>query len=87
MENINNFVYCDCGEQGCPANLFNPELKQSVLKNVPQLFIEQFVQKAQYAVYGNSDLDHEAIFDDYTDDLDFDNPDWVLWEWEILGDK
>ena len=84
MENIDGFVYCDCGEQGCPANLFKIDFQGTIFKHIPQRFIEEFVQKAQQTVYGNSDLDHEAIFDDYTDDLDFDNPDWLLWEWEIF---
>lgn len=76
------YELCDCGMQGCVSNLFRDEYSE-MLSHIPRVFVENFAKAIEFSFADEHSPESEFIFDDYTDDLDFDNPDWVLWEWEF----
>lgn len=80
MEN-DEFEMCDCGMAGCMSNLFKEEYRE-LFKHISIDFMKHFAHSVE--TYLDNATEHELILEDYTDDLDFDNPDWLLWEWEFL---
>jgi hypothetical protein len=81
---MNNFEICTCGEPGCVGNIFKSS--DTHFKEIPIQFMINFYNKVM-SIHANEDdevfPERECIFDDYSDDLDLDNPDWLLWEWEM----
>jgi|688.fasta_scaffold13218_17 hypothetical protein len=81
---MSNFEICTCGEPGCVGNIFKNA--DTYFKEIPILFMTKFYNKVM-SIHAIEDHEvfpeRECIFDDYTDDLDLDNPDWLLWEWEM----